>query len=221
MKNLIKRKAKKRLKGITLIELLVVVAIITILAAIVLPYVSNRTEDARISAMEEIISSLRSATTLMFNDASFFPTQWVHFVSPTSPTYTQGVNWRGPYLQRSSTAASNIWASSSPWKTDMILFVDNNTGITKRFASGTNLFTFRMGIALQVVNPYTTTNAIPLSSLERIDRDLDDGVFNTGYIVFTTTATTPIAANPTLTFTAYNTTVTQSSYFDILINAIP
>lgn len=224
MKYLLKRKGTKRksLKGITLIELLIVVAIITILAAILLPYVSNRSEDAKIAAMEEMINSLRSATALMFNDGSIFPTEWRHFVSPVNPPYTAGVNWRGPYLQRSSTATGGTWTNASPWKTDLVLFFDNNGANTERFASSTNLFPFRYGIALQVVNPYSTTNAIPISSLQKIDQDLDDGLTNSGYIVFTTTATTPIGASPNLNFvTNYNTSVTTNSYFDILINAIP
>jgi len=211
------------MKGITLIELLVVVAIITILAAILLPYVANRTEDARISAMEQMISSLRSTTTLMFNDMSVYPTQWINFVSPF------GTGWRGPYLQKSdtdSTTTPETWESGSPWKTDLRLITLNASATSVRFASSTNLFPLRYGICLVVFNPLTGgAPTIPYSSLQQIDTDLDDGAYNRGYIVHSLTAPTtgtnpPFAATPTMTFVSYSA-APGSSYFYILINATP
>jgi len=215
------KRLKKRMKGITLIELLVVVAIITILAAILLPYIGNRTEDARIAAMEEMISSLRNATTLMFNDMSVYPTQWINFVSPF------GTGWRGPYLQRSSTNASATWAGASPWNTDLQLITLNASATSVRFASSTNLFPLRYGICLVVSNPLSSgASRIPYSSLEKIDRDLDDGTHDRGYIVHssslppTSGTNPPFAAAPTMTFVSYSATPVNS-FFYILINAIP
>jgi prepilin-type N-terminal cleavage/methylation domain-containing protein len=218
-----RKRLKKRIKGITLIELLVVVAIITILAAILLPYIGNRTEDARISAMENMIASLRSATTLMFNDMSVYPTQWINFVSPF------GTGWRGPYLQRSdtdSTTTPETWESGSVWKTNLRLITLNASATSVRFASSTNLFPLRYGICLVVSNPLTGgAPTIPYSSLQQIDTDLDDGAHDRGYIVHSSTAPTtgtnpPFAATPTMTFVSYSA-APVSSYFYILINAIP
>jgi prepilin-type N-terminal cleavage/methylation domain-containing protein len=221
-----RKRVKRRIKGITLIELLVVVAIITILAAILLPYIGNRVEDARISAMEEMISSLRSATTLMFNDMSVYPTQWINFVSPF------GTGWRGPYLQRSDTASSTpeTWESGSPWGsgTDLRLITLNASATSVRFASSTNLFPLRYGICLVVSNPLNSgAPTIPYSSLQKIDTDLDDGAHNSGYIVHSSTdpaappgVNPPFAAAPTMTFVSYSATPVNS-YFYILINAIP
>jgi prepilin-type N-terminal cleavage/methylation domain-containing protein len=214
-----RKRLKKRMKGITLIELLVVVAIITILAAILLPYIGNRAEDARISAMEQMISSLRSATTLMFNDMSVYPTQWINFVSPF------GTGWKGPYLQKSSTDASPTWSGASPWKTDLQLVTVNN--VPNRFATNTNLFPLRYGICLVVSNPVASSSpTIPFSSLEKIDTDLDDGAYNRGYIVHSSDA--PAADIPfgdppaTMNFVSYTSAATDPTYYlYILINAIP
>jgi prepilin-type N-terminal cleavage/methylation domain-containing protein len=218
-----RKKLKKRMKGITLIELLVVVAIITILATILLPYMANRTEDARIAVMEDMISSLRSATTLMFNDMSVYPTQWINFVSPFR------TGWKGPYLQRSDTdsATPETWESGSVWKTHLRLITVNGSS-SVRFASSTNLFPLRYGICLVVFNPLTGgAPTIPYSSLQKIDTDLDDGAHDRGYIVHSSDApplppgtNPPFAVAPTMTFVSYSATPV-SSYFYILINAIP
>jgi type II secretory pathway pseudopilin PulG len=206
-----------------LIELLVVVAIITILAAILLPYISNRAEDARISAMEQMIASLRSATTLMFNDMSVYPTQWINFVSPF------GTGWKGPYLQRSDTDSNTpeTWESGSPWKTNLRLITLNASATPVRFADSGNLFDLKYGICLVVFNPVVSGSpTIPFSSLEKIDTDLDDGAHDKGYIVHSSTGPTtsvPFGNPPaTMNFVSYTSDATDSEYYlYILINAIP
>jgi prepilin-type N-terminal cleavage/methylation domain-containing protein len=217
-----RKRLKKRMKGITLIELLVVVAIITILAAILLPYMTNRAEDARIAVMEDMISSLRSATTLMFNDMSVYPTQWINFVSPF------GTGWKGPYLQRSDTDSNTpeTWESGSPWKTDLKLITLNASSTPVRFASSTNLFPLRYGICLVLFNlEVSGSPTIPYSSLKKIDTDLDDGAHDKGYIVHSSTGPTtgvPFGNPPgTMNFVDYNASSTSDTYLYILINAIP
>jgi prepilin-type N-terminal cleavage/methylation domain-containing protein len=214
------------MKGITLIELLVVVAIITILAAILLPYITNRTEDARIAVMEDMISSLRSATTLMFNDTSVYPTYWAQFVVPPTPVG----NWRGPYLQRSlTTPNASIWSGASPWKTDLRLVTVNNNPTSLRFASSTNLFDLKYGICLVLFNPVVSSApTIPFSSLEKIDKDLDDGLHNAGYIIHSkddppnTGTNPPFVASGGMNFVSYTSGATDPTYYlYILINAIP
>ncbi len=220
-----RKRLKRRMKGITLIELLVVVAIITILAAILLPYMTNRAEDARIAVMEDMISSLRSATILMFNDMSVYPTQWINFVSPF------GTGWRGPYLQRSDTdpTTPETWESGSPWGTHLRL-ITRNASSSVRFASSTNLFPLRYGICLVVFNPLNSSGAptIPYFSLRQIDADLDDNAHDRGYIVHSSDApptppstTPPFASSPTMTFVSYSAAPPGTTYLYILINAIP
>ncbi|MGB9638485.1 MAG: prepilin-type N-terminal cleavage/methylation domain-containing protein, partial [bacterium] len=129
-----KVRKKKNIKGVTLIELLVVVAIITILAAIILPYLGNRTEDAKIAAMEDIIANMRTATLLMFNDTSNFSARWDDLILNATPL----PNWRGPYIspryQLGKTNTDNDTAvTASPWKTNLVLFADNNSANLENF----------------------------------------------------------------------------------------
>lgn len=166
-------------KGFTLIELLVVIAIIIILAAILLPYIINRVEESRISRMTGEIRALKTAVLLYYNDLSVFPNSWDDLVSngPTNP------RWKGPYIEKIPNSTTATWTEASPWKTNFRLIVeyDNNQGFN--FAGQTN-YNFTKAIALEVVNPNTAgTNVIPRTSLEKIDRELDDGSPTTGLIV--------------------------------------
>ena len=60
-------------KGFTLIELLVVIAIIGILAAIVVPKFSGRTEQARQAAAQTQISNFGTALDAFEVDNGFYP----------------------------------------------------------------------------------------------------------------------------------------------------
>jgi general secretion pathway protein G len=163
-------------KGFTLIELLVALAIITILAATLLLYVSNRVEDARISRMEDEIATLRSAVTLLFNDTGNVLNTWQRLVSPGTL-----INWRGPYIQKAMPAAvTDTWTGASPWKTNYRLYSLSNATTNNFFASTTNLYPFRNAVALEV---FQITGQTPAASMLKIDQDLDDGVGNTGFIV--------------------------------------
>jgi hypothetical protein len=142
-----------------------------------LPYVANRTEDARISAMEDIIAKMRSATLLMFADTSLFPANWLDLTSNDSIT-----NWRGPYISSlyivtTTNTSDDTAQNASPWKTNLILFANNNASFEYFGAStGSGIPQFRRSVALGIVNPLVSGQPrIPLSSLQKIDQDLDDG----------------------------------------------
>ncbi len=189
---------KKYRRGLTLIELLVVVAIIAILAAILLPYAMNRTEDSKISRMEEEIQSIRSAVTLFFNDNSTLPSIWNDFVlQPASLP-----NWRGPYIQKApntSIAAPATWNQASPWKTNYVLYRLVGATVDNRFAAATNLYPFRNAFAIEIANPMVGTSpTIPLTSLAKIDTDLDNGNAGTGFIVEANSGTTPFLTTGTI-----------------------
>jgi prepilin-type N-terminal cleavage/methylation domain-containing protein len=225
-----RKRVKRRIKGITLIELLVVVAIITILAAILLPYISNRAEDAKISAMEDMIATMRTATLLMFNDTSAFSNRWSDLIINTTPL----LNWRGPYISSKYTLATtnstdDTAVNASPWKTDLLLFANNNGANLEYFGATTGgVPQFARAVALGIVNPLVGGQPlIPLTSLQKIDQDLDDSTaigngHNTGYIIYLNITTTPLttAGLAAASFRAYNTAPAGTTMLAVFLNGV-
>ncbi|HEU4339568.1 MAG TPA: type II secretion system major pseudopilin GspG [Planctomycetota bacterium] len=66
---------RNRSEGFTLIELLLVVVIIGILAAIVVPKLTGRTEDAQIRATEATMTNIMTALRMYEMDNGKYPTQ--------------------------------------------------------------------------------------------------------------------------------------------------
>jgi general secretion pathway protein G len=99
------RRAARR--AFTLIELLLVLAILGILAAIVVPKISGRTEQAREQAAQTQISTFGSALDAFEVDNGFYPKGnnglQALLVSPR-----EARNWRGPYL-KSDTVPKDPW----------------------------------------------------------------------------------------------------------------
>ena len=122
--------AQQKQKGFTLIEIMVVVVILGILAAILVPKIINRPEQARIVKAKQDILAIESALKLYKLDNGVYPTTdqglKALVVKPTSDPIPQ--NWQnGGYLKE---------APTDPWSS-AYQYIDDNGNI-KIFTYGPN-----------------------------------------------------------------------------------
>jgi general secretion pathway protein G len=111
----------RRTRGFTLIEIMVVVIIIGLLAAVIVPQVVGRVDDARISKAKQDIQAIESALVMFKLDNFKYPStdQGLRALiqQPTDPSIR---NWRtGGYLQR---------VSKDPWGNDYIYVFPGTRG---------------------------------------------------------------------------------------------
>lgn len=106
--------ARRLPRGFTLIEIMVVITILGILAALIVPRVVGRTDDARIAAARQDIASLMQALKLYRLDNGAYPTteQGLKALLAKPTIEPLPPNWKqGGYLERSSTP-------KDPWGND-------------------------------------------------------------------------------------------------------
>jgi general secretion pathway protein G len=103
-----RRRARGRAGGFTLIEIMVVVVIIGLLAAVIVPTVISKVDEARVAKAKQDIQSLETALTMFRLDNSKYPTTDQGLAAlVTQPTDPAIKHWRpGGYLQR---------VSKDPW----------------------------------------------------------------------------------------------------------
>ena len=105
-------------KGFTLVEIMLVVVIIGALAAMIIPRLSGRTEQAKASvAQADIQSHLATALKLYELDNGMFPTtgQGLAALRAKPTTAPTARNWRGPYIERDPIDPwGNLYVYSSP-----------------------------------------------------------------------------------------------------------
>jgi general secretion pathway protein G len=90
---------KKRYRGFTLIELLLVMVILVVLAAIVMPRFTGRSQQARVTAARTDISHIELALKMFETDNGRFPSSEEGLQALiTQPAGAQ--NWHGPYLEK-------------------------------------------------------------------------------------------------------------------------
>ena len=94
--------------GFTLIELLLVMVILVVLAAVVVPKFTSRSEQARQTAARSDITTIETAIDMFETDCSRYPTTDEGLAALlVAPSNAQG--WRGPYLKRNDVPID-------PWK---------------------------------------------------------------------------------------------------------
>jgi general secretion pathway protein G len=98
---LISAAAAGRLSGFTLIELMVVLVIIGVLAALIVPNVLDRADDARATAAKTDVNNLMQALKLYKLDNQRYPTgeQGLQALIAARPPAPVPPNWK-PYLER-------------------------------------------------------------------------------------------------------------------------
>jgi len=102
---------RRRQRGFTLIEIMIVVVIIGLLAAVIMPQLLGRVDDARVAKAHQDIQAIETALTMYRLDNAKYPTtdQGLRalIVQPTDPSIR---HWRpGGYVQK---------ASKDPWGND-------------------------------------------------------------------------------------------------------
>src|SRR5437867_6209698 len=89
----------QRESGFTLIELLLVLVILAVLAAVVVPKFTSRSEQARVTAASSDVANIELALDVFEQDAGRFPSsdEGLRALVQQPPSVRA---WRGPYIKR-------------------------------------------------------------------------------------------------------------------------
>ena len=91
----LKSEIRNRRRAFTLVELMLVVTIIGILAALVIPRIMGRSEQARVTAVHaDINGGIKSALDAFEVDNGFYPKSLQDLIQQPS----NAKNWHGPYF---------------------------------------------------------------------------------------------------------------------------
>ena len=122
--NLRTRPRNRRNRAFTLIELMVVVLILAVLAALVVPRIVGRGEDAKVGAAKTDLTSIKSLLDNFQLDNGRFPTNEEGLAILSDRTAPSGLEatFKGPYASKP--------VGQDPWGHDYIYDQTSNTEFT-------------------------------------------------------------------------------------------
>ncbi len=97
------QKRRRPTAGFTLVEMLLVVVIISVLAAMVVPRLAGRTEQAKVARAKSDIAAIGLALDLWELDIGSYPASLEDLTkreAPSDLTLEPGRRWNGPYLKK-------------------------------------------------------------------------------------------------------------------------
>lgn len=103
-----KRSGRWQTRAFTMVELLLVLVILAVLAAIVVPRLVGRGEDAKIQAAQTQISNFQTALDLFEVDMGYYPegaNAMYDLIEPPPDDY----DWKGPYLSNVMDIPPDPW----------------------------------------------------------------------------------------------------------------
>jgi general secretion pathway protein G len=97
--------------GFTLVELILVLTILAILAGIVIPKMTGRTQQARITRAQTEIANFSTALGAFEVDNGFYP-KGRNGLQALLQKPGNAQNWHGPYLENTATVPVDPWGSA-------------------------------------------------------------------------------------------------------------
>lgn len=102
---------RTRRRAFTLVELLLVLTILAILAGIVLPKMTGRTQQARVTRAQTEIATFGTALGAFEVDNGFYP-KGRNGLEALVQKPSNAQNWHGPYLENTTVVPVDPWGNA-------------------------------------------------------------------------------------------------------------